>query len=157
MAMIDYGVVAKKNGKILTTDFFTDMKDALGFSIEKSDCGEPIEGNYFTYLGDRDFYVGIYKGMLSFFSGNKFIGGIYDLYHEDGVRGKKYRHKETINGIEIDIKRLDEGNRYYGRFVYKGDLYEFIYGYGVDLDINKFYGKNNKLMNKVNRFMRNEI
>ena len=77
MAMIDYGVIAKKNGRILTTDFFTDMKDALGFSIEKSDCGEPIEGNYFTYLGDRDFYVGIYKGMLSFFSGNKFIGGNY--------------------------------------------------------------------------------
>lgn len=95
--------------------------------------------------------------MLSFFSGNKFIGGIYDLYHEDGVRGKKYRHKETINGIEIDIKRLDEGNRYYGRFVYKGDLYEFIYGYGVDLDVNKFYGKNNKLMNKVNRFIRDKI
>lgn len=157
MAIIDYGAIAKKNKKIITKSLFTKMKDTLGFSIEKSECGKQIEGNYFVYLGDRDFYVGIYKGTLVFFSDNKVIGTICNLYHEDGIRGKKYSHKETINGVEISIKRLDEGNRYYGRFAYKGDLYEFIYGYGVDINLDHWYNKNNKAMNKAKRFYEQSI
>lgn len=157
MAMIDYGVIAKKNKKIVTKSLFTEMKDTLGFSIEKSDDGRRINDNYFVYLGDRDFYVGIYKGTLAFFSDNKFIGYISDLYHDDGIRGKKYSHQETINGVEIKIRRLDEGNRYYGSFSYKGDFYEFIYGYGVDINLDYWYNKNNKAMNKAKRFYRNSI
>ena len=157
MAIIDYGVIAKKNKKILTKDLFTPMEDTLGFSIEKSECGRQIEGNYFVYLGDKDFYIGIHKGTLVFFSDNKVIGNIYDLYHEEGIKGKKYSHKEIINGVEINIKRLDEGNRYYGSFSYRGDFYEFIYGYGVDTNLEYWYDKNNKAMNKAKRFYRNTI
>lgn len=153
MAMIDYGVIAKKNGKIVTKSLFTDMKDTMGISIEKSENGKFINGNYFVFLGDRDFYVGIYKGTITVFNDDKQIHFISDLYNPYWIKGKKYRHKETINGIDFDIKRIDEGNRYYGRFTYNGDYYEFIYGYGVDTNIDHWYNKSTKAMNKVKRFM----
>lgn len=136
MAIIDYGVIAKKNKKIVTTELFTKMEDTLGFSIEKTDEGNYIDGNYFVYLGDKEFYVGIYKTCIIAFSGNKRIGGIYGLYHDSYTKGTKYSHKETINGVEFNIKRIDENERYYGCFSYKGDFYEFVYGYGVDIDLD---------------------
>ncbi|ACA44278.1 hypothetical protein CFSAN001628_007746 [Clostridium botulinum CFSAN001628] len=40
------------------------------------------------------------------------------------------------NSIELNIKAFYGSNRYKLRFWYKGDLYETIYGYSVDLDIN---------------------
>ncbi|NFD57280.1 hypothetical protein [Clostridium botulinum] len=39
------------------------------------------------------------------------------------------------NSIELNIKAFYGSNRYKLRFWYKGDLYETIYGYSVDLDI----------------------
>lgn len=155
MAMVDYGVIAKINGKIVTKSLFTPMKDTMGISIEKADDGTTIDGNHFVFLGDRDFYIGIYKGCITIYNDTKNIHCISDLWHPDWIKGTKYRHKESVNGIEFDIKRIDEGNRYYGRFIYKGNCYEFIYGYGVDEDIDYWYDKNNKMMNKVKRFYRN--
>lgn len=155
MAIIDYGVIAKKNKEIVTKELFTKMENTLGFSIEKTNDGNIINGNYFIYLGDKEFYVGIYKTCIKVFSDNKCIGDIYGLYHEDYIRGTKYSHKEVINGVEFNIKRIDENNRFYGCFSYKGDFYEFIYGYGVDIDLDLWYDKNNKAMNKARRFYKN--
>lgn len=154
MSMVDYGVIAKKNGKVVTESLFTNMKDTMGISIEKAENGRFIDGNYFVFLGDRDFYVGIYKGTITIFNDNKQIHFIPDLYHPDWIKGTKYRHKETVNGVNFDIKRIDNGNRYYGKFTYKGDYYEFIYGYGVDINMDHWYNKSTKAMNKVKRFMK---
>lgn len=155
MAMMDYGVIAKINGKIVTKSLFTPMKDTMGISIEKADNGSLIDGNEFVFLGDRDFYIGIYKGYITIYNNTKVIHYISDLYHPDWIKGIKYRHKETVNGVEFDIKRIDKGNRYYGRFIYKENCYEFIYGYGVDVDIDCWYDKSNRVINKVERFYRN--
>lgn len=154
MAMVDYGVIAKKNGEVVTESFFTNMKDTMGISIEKTENGRFIDGNYFVFLGDRDFYVGIYKGTIAIFNDNKQIHFIPDLYHPYWIKGTKYRHKEIVNGVDFDIKRIDEGNRYYGKFTYKGDYYEFIYGYGVDINMDCWYNKSTKAMNKFKRFMK---
>ncbi|HDK7144075.1 TPA: hypothetical protein PTV30_000085 [Clostridium botulinum] len=48
------------------------------------------------------------------------------------------------NSIELNIKAFHGSNRYKLRFWYKGDLYETIYGYSVDLDINLWYYLENK-------------
>lgn len=157
MAMIDYGVIAKQNKRVINTELFTDMKDTLGFSIEKDTEGYVIEGNYFLFLGDRDLYIGIYKEGITFFSDNYCLGRLRGLPKEPYIRGKKYSHCEVVKGVEFNIKRIDEGNRYYCSFSYKGDFYEFIYGYGVDTDIEYWYDKNNKAMNKVKRFYRNTL
>ena len=41
--MIDYGVIAKKNGKIITTEFFTPMEDTLGVTFEETPDGDRIK------------------------------------------------------------------------------------------------------------------
>lgn len=158
MAMIDYGVIAKKNKRHIKTDgLFTAMIDTLGFSIEKDNCGDIVDGNYFLFLGDRDLYIGIYKESITFFNDNYCLGRLRGLPKEPYIKGKKYSHCEVVKGVEFNIKRIDEGNRYYCSFSYKCDFYEFIYGYGVDTDIEYWYDKNNKAMNKVKRFYRNTL
>ena len=47
----------------------------------------------------------------------------------------------TLNGVDFRIKRLaKDRNRYKLRFTYKGDLYEVLYGYGVDINKDSWYG-----------------
>mgnify|MGYP000918743794 CR=1 FL=1 len=161
MAMMDYGVIAKKNGKIINNDLFTDMKDTLGFECEKDNRGKQLNGNYFIYLGDEDFFIAFYKGMFNVFKDrNKLIDTILDIdayVPLELIRYpiKKYRYKRIIDNVEFDIKRLDEGNRYKVRFYYKKDLYEVIYGYGVDLDIKSWYDLTQSTKNKVLQFLNN--
>lgn len=156
MAIIDYGVIGKKNKRILTKNLFTPMKETLGVSIEKSDEGKNIDGNHFLYLGDKDFYVAIYGCTISVYNKNKKIDCIYGVEDYDYTY-RKFRLKKTIDGITLDIKRIDNKNRFYCRFLYKGDVYEFIYGYGVDIDIKSWYELNNKCLNKFNKFYKDVV
>lgn len=158
MAMIDYGVIAKKNGKVVTTDFFTPMIDTLDFECEEDNRGKLLKDNYFVYLGDKDFFVAIYKGIINIYKNkNELIDTIWDIdNYATTWEETKFRYKPTINGINFDIKRFDDGNRYKVRFYYKGDLYEAIYGYGVDLDINLWYNLKNKDKIKIERWINNK-
>lgn len=156
MAMVDYGVIAKKNGKVVTTDLFTKMIDTLGVEYEFDTEGRYIKDNYFVFLGDAEFYVAIYKESLYIFNKNRHIDTIYYLdYYANTRKGKKFRYKTTINGITFDIKRFDDGYRYIVRFRYKGDVYEAIYGYGVDLDINNWYDLKHKDKIRLQRWLNN--
>ena len=159
MAMIDYGVIAKKNGKLLTTEMFTPMIDTLGFECEQDDRGCSLEGNYFVYLGDKDFFVGIYKGTINIFKNtNKFVDRIGNIgEYAINWYETKFHYKRTVNGIIFDIKRLDNSNRYKLRFYYKNDLFEAIYGYGVDVDINQWYDLKSKDKIKVKEWMKSRI
>ena len=155
MAMIDYGVIAKKNGVVLNDRMFTEMKETLGFEVEKDDKGYDVKDNYFIYLGDKDFYIAIYKGMLKVFKDeNKHIKTIWDIdNYASNVCETKHRYKVTIEDVEFDIKRIRDNNRYYLRFTYKGDLYEAMYGYGVDCDIEYWYDMSPNLKRRVERFI----
>jgi hypothetical protein len=45
-----------------------------------------------------------------------------------------------VKGIQFHMKRLaDDRNRYKLRFEYKNDLYEVLYGYGVDVNKDSWY------------------
>lgn len=154
MSYIDYGVIAKKNGKVLNTELFTPMVETIGVTYKRDNEGIDIDGNYFIFLGDKDFYVSIYKGYLKFFKEDRCIGIIPDLCDYDYKRYKRFRHKATIEGVDIDIKRYDDINRYYLRFIYKGDVYEAIYGYGVDTDKDYWYGKDKKMYRFLDRFLK---
>ena len=176
MAMIDYGAILKKNGKIVNRDeFFMDMEAAVGWTdyphIKYEDCdffdedghsdcyncprahythySEPelgewdayksdcrgvkpdsnhMEGNWFAYAGDTELVVGFYKHMvMTWYKGEQKIhwlrldyAGKYSIYIE-------------IGGIKLHFKALSKKKDvYYGRFHYKGDLYEVVFGYGID-------------------------
>lgn len=155
MAMSDYGVIAKKNGKVLNNKIFTPMEDTLGFSVSKDNRGKDIEGNYFIYLGDKDLYIAVYKGLFNvYINKNEFIETILDIdNYKTNDYYTKYRYKTNINGIEFDIKRLYDNHRYYLRFTYKGDLYEVLYGYGVDCNIDYWYDMSKNLKRRLERFV----
>lgn len=153
MAMMDYGVIAKKDGHLVTTDFFTPMMDTLGTVFEQTPDGDEINGHYFVYLGEPDFYIGIYKGMLGIFSQNERLAHLSELESSPFLPYKTYRYRTTIRGVQLDIKRLDEGHRYYLRFWYNHHCYEAIYGYGIDQNLSLCYGKNPKFMRRMTQFL----
>lgn len=175
MAMIDYGAVLKKNGKIVNRDeFFMDMETAVGWTdyqkIRYSDCnyiiggysdcgncpranyihfsdfelGEwdsfvsdcrsnklssnHISGNYFAYAGDTDFVAGFYKQCVLLWH-----KGEQKAYWLNWDFSKKFSIHLEVGGIKLHFKSITEHkNAYYGRFYYKGDLYEVVFGYGID-------------------------
>lgn len=177
MAMIDYGAILKKNGKIVNRDeFFMDMETAVGWTdyphvkYEDCDCLDEdghsdccncpratlficafdddfegvkdfvsdcrgvksdyhhMEGNWFAYAGDTDFVVGFYKQMvITWYKGKKRIHWLKWDY------AKKYSIYIEVGGIKLHFKALSKSKDvYYGRFYYKGDLYEVVFGYGID-------------------------
>jgi hypothetical protein len=72
VAMIDYGAIAFKNGKLISTDMFTPMKDMVGWEDSDKDTYEyngkekclKLNGNYFAYIGDKDITIGFYKEQI---------------------------------------------------------------------------------------------
>lgn len=130
MAYNDYGVLIKKNKQII---------------LDHDDC------------------IRISNVNVRFYYKNIIIGDNED-YHDDlwfhdleSYTGKcpykKYRMKKDVNGVKIDSKRIDDGDKYYTVIIHEGDMYEIIHGYGIDIDFNLVYNKNSKLMNKLNRFV----
>ena len=131
MAYIDYGVLIKKNKKIISNheDMITlDNGINIGFYYLNITIGKNEDYHKDLWLNDLESYTMKYP---------------YE----------KYRMKKNIDGIEIDSKRIDKGNRYYTIIKYKNDLYEIIHGYGIDENLDLIYNKNNKIMNKLKRFM----
>lgn len=178
MAMLDYGSIVKKNGKIIQEDLFMDMKKTVGFELEKAkrkskvvkynsdtniyiETGEikedyiNVKDNFFSYMGDEELLVCVYKGILTFISNGDVIKTVFDLQEPVDVPYKKHRMTFIINNTEIKIKRLYDNNRYLVRFWYKGDLYECIYGYGVDLNLNYWYNLTKKEKNFLNKWFYN--
>ena len=145
MAMTDYGSVVKKNDKIIQTEMFMDMKDAVGFTIDKipysyyssysnevRNCTINIDGEFFSYIGDRELLLCIYKGSIYFISNEEIVRIQRDLWLNYDLPYELQKLEFTINGVNFRIKRLAKNkHRYKLRFSYKGDLYEVLYGYGV--------------------------
>ena len=159
MAMMDYGAVVKKNGKIIS-----DHKGGLfqNFSNLKHKCddegdttidetivqgkdwdGNPttfsMAGNYFALVGDEHFLIGFYKLGFNIAIDKKVVDNIpatWDWF-EEHVKPLKF----TINN-EIDVvislvqkENIDYScrmNVYLAKFTYKCDNYEVLFGYGID-------------------------
>lgn len=131
MAYIDYGVLIKKNKEIISNH-----EDMITL-----DNGINI----------RFYYLNIIIGKNKNYNKDLWL---HDLEsYKTKYPYKKYRMKKDICDIKIDSKRIDEEGRYYTIIKYKNDLYEVIHGYGIDKNLDLIYSKNNKIMNKLERFM----
>ena len=105
---------------------------------------DKIDRNYFAYAGDEELTVATYKTGAVLTNKN----GSLCIYIWDLVLGDKEKYWEPyINRmarnitvqigempVHIRIKRLGESRVFYMRFWYKNNLYELVYGYGVDTD-----------------------
>lgn len=176
MAMIDYGSIVKKNGVIIQKDMFMDMKEAVGFTIEELEysyttnqydedynvigqkqCTETIKinGDYFSYIGDKELLICIYKGALVFISNNRIIKIQRDLWLDYEIPYELQKLEFNINNIDFKIKRLaKDENRYKLRFIYKGDIYEVLYGYGVDVNKDSWYYSSKREKRYVNNWFK---
>ena len=151
MAMIDYGAIAFKNGKLISTDFFTPMIDMVGWEDTENDVyhnydkdkDEPLNlnGNYFAYVGDSYCTLAFYKEQMVIVQ--KYNDGTFSYDHEYfnctnyvWSRWEHYVIDRTIcNFVKIIVTKR---NGYLVcRWKYKGDKYKVYFGYGVDLDCYK--------------------
>ena len=154
MAMIDYGALALKNGKLLSTEFFGEMKEMVGWEDTEKDVYEsrchtfdepeseymlPIQlkNNYFAYVGDKDCTLAFYKEMIV----------IVERYN-DGTFYKKdqwlTRNGYTWSKWEAYVcgsfVKVTKRNGYLVcKWKYKGDKYKVYFGYGVDVGYYQKY------------------
>lgn len=127
------------------------------------DCrGNPIwtnsvDHNFFAYAGDEDFTVAVYKSFVIFINKDKSINTEYWFPYDDHMV-KHHTFKVKENYVHVKIKRIAGNEQLYMRFVYKGDVYELIYGYGIDSNqktwdrIKHEYIGNKKAIRFVDKF-----
>lgn len=180
MAMIDYGSVVKKNGKIIQNKMFMDMKETVGFVIDKEltfksmyrkqlyDEDYNIIGykdkeqirtvipnnNFFSYIGDKELLILVYKGTLIFISNGEIIKIQNDLWLDYDLPYELQKLEFTLNNVDFKIKRLFNQNRYKLRFTYKEDLYEVLYGYGVDINKEYWYDVSPRERRYINKWFK---
>ena len=140
MAMIDYGAIVFKNGKCITNNMFTPMKEAVGWEdtpdMKTTYGNEPLhlKNNYFAYVGDKEHTIAFYKCQL------------VDVYHScdyifketeffNYTNFKWYKWKKLI-GDEWCVVKPRNGY-YVCKWKYKGDKYKIYFGNGVDIDSYK--------------------
>ena len=84
MAMIDYGTLVKKNGKIINAGVMFMDKSDMGVTpvldayedVSNSETSHAISKEYFAYVGDEELMICLYKNRMTFVSGNKYLGNI---------------------------------------------------------------------------------
>lgn len=149
MALTDYGVIATKNGKLITGIADTkglyriNPKSTLGFEItnENQDILNVL------YVGNWNFHVGLYKQIFTF--GKNGINGErnYLLYLDNPFKKKVWYLKEY--GINIKIKQIQDC-RYMMSFKLDRDFYNIYFGYGVEYGLMEYF-KKHKLYNISNK------
>lgn len=148
MAMMDYGAIAFKNGKLISKEMFTPMIDMVGWEdtekdVYESDCMKPIalKDNYFAYIGDKDCTIAFYKEQIVTVSRHSY--GVFS-YHHEFLNCTNYTWtKWTSDYLGTNLSNLSRAivtkrNGYYVcKWRYKGDKYKVYFGYGVDLPYYK--------------------
>lgn len=120
MAEIDYGTIIKKNGEINT-----------------STCGIPEE-----LFGDEQLRVELHRWGARFVYSNNNKPETLNWVANDCFGPYSYARYSwhfNVNGVRVDVRRMHCAGRFKMRFFVNNDLYEFIWGYGVDPDINAWY------------------
>lgn len=150
MAMIDYGSLLVRNGKLMN----------LGeMFMEKTDRGcdipEPFNGEFFVYAGDEDFMLCFYKSRVAVLINGKLAGDVwigscdgYCCRVESKIIYTKLPYEKRLgifgSGIDVTFECIDhEGfvtdlgtftysGKYKVSWAYKGDNYICYTGYGID-------------------------
>lgn len=144
MALIDYGAIAFKNGKLISTDMFTPMVDMVGWEDNKNDTYydyytdtyKPLKlnGNYFAYVGDKDCTLAFYKCQIVLCQ--KYEDGSFSYHHEyfDCTNYTWSKWEDYVGADYYTIVKVTKRNGYFVcKWKYKGDTYKVYFGHGVDL------------------------
>ena len=147
MAMVDYGAIVWKDGKLISTDMFTPMEDMVGWTDENDDKEFKLNGNCFAYIGDKDFTVGFYKNVMRIYrpkaDPNYRDMAVYfgSESYEKWRRWRKWYvidHKDLkLNMAELIVRPRRFHDYYICKMKYRGHKYKVAFGYGVDLGYYK--------------------
>ena len=140
MAMIDYGAIAWKNGKLISTDMFTPMKDMVGWDDSNIITEMPLVNNYFAYVGDKDFTLAFYKSVMRIYNPHFSFDNDNIYFGNERFEGWRAWGLYTFSNnkdVEIVIKPKRFHNYYVCHMKYNGDKYKVAFGYGVDLEYYK--------------------
>ena len=148
MAMVDYGAIVWKDGKLISTDMFTPMEDMVGWSDEDknkvlcADLSSVLAHNYFAYIGDKDFTIGFYKNIMQIHSVDKFYNETVYFGYEDFIRWRKWERVYLIGKDDDEVDLIVRPRKFHDYYIckmnYRGHKYKVAFGYGVDL---KYYKK----------------
>lgn len=142
MALVDYGVVIKRNGKIINTDKCLTMKETLGFEVNQLISCKIHEdeyhfnpaGDYIGWAGDRNCFIGFYKCSAHIFT-----------LTEEGYKCQ-FIARDNKDLFYVN-NYIDVNNKAYNYYWYHvGDTdnrntlmlntpdakWEILYGYGID-------------------------
>lgn len=184
MAMMDYGAIAFKNGKLISTEMFTPMIDMVGWEDTENDVyesrshteGEPeseymkpikLKDNYFAYVGDKDCTLAFYKEQMVI--ADRFNDGTFDYHHEFfNCNYYTWSKWETYAGLEegsYPRVRVTKRNGYLVcKWKYRGNKYKVYFGYGVDLGyyekyriVNYFRSPEYIIRYKIPRWIKDKI
>ena len=143
MAMTDYGAIAFKNGKLISTDMFTPMMDMVGWEDTEKDIYHDygtdkneqlkLKGNYFAYVGDKDCTLAFYKCQMVI--AERYKDGTFRYHHEYfNCTNYTWSKWEDYAGEGLAKIKVTKRNGYLVcKWKYKGDKYKVYFGYGVDL------------------------
>lgn len=172
MAMIDYGSIAFKNGKLISTGMFTPMKEMVGWEDTDEDVHynyykdayEPLRlnGNYFAYVGDEEYTLGFYKTWMCMVE--KCDGKFYKKVEDFGDSYFTWSKWKKWFGDAFDYIKVTKRNGYLVcKWKYKGDKYKVYFGYGVDLPYYKkwhivnYYRSPKYRLIKLRRWIKDKI
>ena len=169
MAMVDYGALVKKNGKLITDpngglfqnystlSYGTEVEiknkngEVVGWKQEGDESerlfdvydGEPqfksVIGNYMAVIGDEEYLFAFYKDCWGFFDSQKRVSVGWMGHREHVV------YKVKLPCTTVVIKCLD--STYFrqrigtAHFIYKNDIYDVLFGYGIDPRPKFLFGK----------------
>ena len=136
MAMIDYGAIAWKDGKLISTDMFTPMEDMVGWSHTT------FKDNYFAYIGDKDLTVMFYKDTMRIYCPSSLIKD--DMVYLSGGPFEGWRSWKRwymVNSVDDTAEIIVRPRRFHDYYIctmtYRGHKYKVAFGYGVDLNYYK--------------------
>ena len=143
MAMVDYGAIVWKDGKLISTDMFTPMEDMVGWSDENDDKDFKLNGNCFAYIGDKDFTVGFYKDVMRIHCPASLIEDETIYLNGSSFEGwRRWRRWYMIDSIDDTAEIIVWPRKFHDYYIcymkYRGHKYKVAFGYGVDL---KYYKK----------------
>lgn len=143
MAMMDYGAIAFKNGKLISTDMFTPMIDMVGWEDTNKDIYHDynaekykplkLKGNYFAYIGDKDCTLAFYKCQMVI--AERYKDRTFGYHHEYfNCTNYTWSKWEKYAGEGLAKIKVTKRNGYLVcKWKYRGDKYKVYFGYGVDL------------------------
>ena len=98
-----------------------------------------LKGNYYAYIGDKDFTIAFYKCFFKVTINQEVVGDVWGNREDSGVKDKDgftvyINHKSKVwkfGDYKIHVKTIGP-TVFLANIHYKGNWYHVIYGYGID-------------------------